>query len=86
MLIACGVGVYEEAGPPIDIADRIGASFPNHLMKLIHQQLMKRIIQIDKSVHTPAMPICNVLIERLDVQGNPRRPAEGGIQDQLWRR
>ncbi|KAF8523192.1 hypothetical protein JB92DRAFT_2705437 [Gautieria morchelliformis] len=41
-------GLYEEGGPPTEIADLINASFPNHLLKLIHQMLMKRVIEYDK--------------------------------------
>jgi len=42
------VGLYEEGGPPIDTADRINASFPNHVLKLIHKHQMKQVIENDK--------------------------------------
>jgi len=42
------VSVYSENGPPIDIADKITASFPHKLVKLMHQRLVQDIAAADK--------------------------------------
>ncbi|KAI6029338.1 FAD/NAD(P)-binding domain-containing protein [Pisolithus microcarpus] len=41
-------GLYLENGPPTDIADRINASFPNHLLKLVHQRVVKDLAEADR--------------------------------------
>jgi hypothetical protein len=63
-------GLYDEGGPPTEIADLINASFPNHLLKLIHQMLMKRVIEYDKLV-TPCrtLPSNTSLACRETVEG-----------------
>lgn len=40
-------GIYTEDGPPTDIADRLSASFPNKLLKLVNQRVTKDIAQVD---------------------------------------
>ena len=42
--------MYDEGGPPVEVADLINASFPNHLMKQMHKMAMLHIIESDKSV------------------------------------
>ncbi|KAH7914109.1 hypothetical protein BJ138DRAFT_1144421 [Hygrophoropsis aurantiaca] len=42
--------LYWEGGPPTDIADRVNASFPNHLMKLMHQRITKSTAEADKDL------------------------------------
>ncbi|KAH7918208.1 FAD/NAD(P)-binding domain-containing protein [Leucogyrophana mollusca] len=42
--------LYWEGGPPTDIADRINASFPNHLMKLMHQRTTRDTAEADKNL------------------------------------
>lgn len=44
------IGLYEEAGPPTDIADRVNASFPNAFIKLIQQRKQLEIAEADKYV------------------------------------
>lgn len=39
--------LFWDGAPPTDIADRINASFPNKLLKLIHQRLVKSIAEAD---------------------------------------
>lgn len=34
--------------PPVEIAELVNASFPNHLLKLVHQRLTKDITEADK--------------------------------------
>ncbi|KAL4064295.1 hypothetical protein V8B97DRAFT_2111878 [Scleroderma yunnanense] len=41
-------GLYNEDGPPTDLADRISASFLNHLVQLLHQRVAKDIAEADK--------------------------------------
>ena len=41
-------GAYGEDTPPPDVSDRIGASFPNYLTKLLHQRQAPRIAEMDK--------------------------------------
>ncbi|KAI6145594.1 FAD/NAD(P)-binding domain-containing protein [Pisolithus tinctorius] len=41
-------GLYLENGPPTDIADRINASFPNFLLKLVHQRVVKGLAEADR--------------------------------------
>ncbi|KAG6326957.1 hypothetical protein ID866_12132, partial [Astraeus odoratus] len=43
-------GLYNEGGPPTDLADRLGASFPNHAAKLLHQRTTKDIAEADKNL------------------------------------
>lgn len=42
--------LYGEGGPPVDIADRIGASFPNDLAKLLHKPLVRAIAEADRDI------------------------------------
>ncbi|EPQ61348.1 flavin-containing monooxygenase, partial [Gloeophyllum trabeum ATCC 11539] len=42
--------LYSENAPPTDVADRINASFPNPLMKLMHQRVVKDIAEADKDI------------------------------------
>ncbi|TFK48079.1 FAD/NAD(P)-binding domain-containing protein [Heliocybe sulcata] len=44
------LAIYSENGPPTDVADRINASYPNPLMKLMHQRLVKDIAEADKDI------------------------------------
>lgn len=41
---------YSENGPPVDIGDRLNASFPNYFAKLLHQRLFHVIAEKDKCV------------------------------------
>jgi len=43
-------GLYSENGPPVDIADRMNASFPNKFVKPVHQRLVKVIAEADKEI------------------------------------
>ena len=43
-------GSYSEDGLPTDLADRIGASFPNHFVQLLNQRVTKDIADADKYV------------------------------------
>ena len=43
-------GLYDENGPPTDVADRIGASHPNHFAKLMQIRATAYIAQLDKPV------------------------------------
>jgi cation diffusion facilitator CzcD-associated flavoprotein CzcO len=40
---------------PTDVADRLNASFPNHLLKLVHQRVTKDIAEADKWGHFPCV-------------------------------
>ncbi|KAF8510816.1 hypothetical protein BU17DRAFT_55151 [Hysterangium stoloniferum] len=43
-------GLYSETGPPVDIADRINASFPNYVMKAMHTIAMaSRVKEMDRA-------------------------------------
>ncbi|KAI6029336.1 FAD/NAD(P)-binding domain-containing protein [Pisolithus microcarpus] len=42
--------MYSENGPPTDIADRINLSFPNAIVKLLHQRVAKVIAEADKDI------------------------------------
>ncbi|EGO25706.1 hypothetical protein SERLADRAFT_437430 [Serpula lacrymans var. lacrymans S7.9] len=42
------LSLFWDGGPPTDIADRINASYPNHLLKLMHVRLTKNIAEADK--------------------------------------
>ncbi|KIM53187.1 hypothetical protein SCLCIDRAFT_1158567 [Scleroderma citrinum Foug A] len=42
--------IIGEDGPPVDLADRISASFPNHFLRLLHQRVTKDIADIDKDI------------------------------------
>lgn len=46
----CGTEYYNEDGPPVDVGDRLNASFPNYLAKLLHQRLVHVIAEKDKCV------------------------------------
>ncbi|KAG5339859.1 hypothetical protein C0989_003252 [Termitomyces sp. Mn162] len=42
------LGAYFEGGRPTDIADRLGASFPNHVTVGLAQRQTKDIVELDK--------------------------------------
>ena len=42
--------MYSENAPPLDVADRITASIPNKLMKLMHQRIVPIIAEADRCV------------------------------------
>ncbi|EGO00145.1 hypothetical protein SERLA73DRAFT_107137 [Serpula lacrymans var. lacrymans S7.3] len=42
--------LFWEGSPPTDIADRINASYPNHLLKLMHQRVSRDIAEADKEL------------------------------------
>ncbi|KAG1812186.1 WD40-repeat-containing domain protein [Suillus subaureus] len=42
--------IFWEGGPPTDIADRVNASYPYLLLKLMHQRVTKDIAQADKEL------------------------------------
>ncbi|KAG6332553.1 hypothetical protein ID866_6538 [Astraeus odoratus] len=42
--------LYCEGGPPIDIADRISASFPIHLLRLLFQRHTKHLAEADRDL------------------------------------
>ncbi|KAG1751338.1 uncharacterized protein EDB91DRAFT_601217 [Suillus paluster] len=44
------MAMFWEGGPPTHIADRTSASFPNSLVKLLHQRLTKEIAEADKEL------------------------------------
>jgi hypothetical protein len=44
--------VYVEEGPPTDIADRIGTSFPLHFLRLLHQRVVQEVAKADEFVTT----------------------------------
>jgi hypothetical protein len=46
-----GIGLYYEGGPPPDVADRIGASFPIYLQKPLRQRSVVNIAEKDRFVH-----------------------------------
>ena len=39
---------YWEDTPPAEVSDRIGASFPHFLVKLLHQRMAPQIAEMDK--------------------------------------
>ncbi|KAA1476299.1 FAD/NAD-P-binding domain-containing protein [Dentipellis sp. KUC8613] len=43
-----GVDFYREGGPPTEIGDLLNASYPNHLMHLVHQRKTREIAEADK--------------------------------------
>ncbi|KAF5347990.1 hypothetical protein D9756_010150 [Leucocoprinus leucothites] len=43
-------GLYEETGPPSDIADRLNASFPHFMLTEISQRKVKEIAELDKEL------------------------------------
>ncbi|KAH8119454.1 FAD/NAD-binding domain-containing protein [Phellopilus nigrolimitatus] len=43
-------GSYWEDTPPADISDRVGASYPHFLVKLMHQRLAPEIAEMDKDL------------------------------------
>ncbi|KAL4064288.1 hypothetical protein V8B97DRAFT_1319745 [Scleroderma yunnanense] len=45
-----GGGLYKEDGPPIDLADRITASYPNHFARLLHQRATQDVAEADKDI------------------------------------
>jgi len=44
------LGLYCEGGPPLDVADRINASFPSYLLKPVHQRIAVDIANDDRFV------------------------------------
>ena len=44
-------GLYWEGAPPTDIADRLSASIPLKLVKLLHQRVVKSIADADRYAH-----------------------------------
>ncbi|EGO00177.1 hypothetical protein SERLA73DRAFT_52761 [Serpula lacrymans var. lacrymans S7.3] len=42
------MSIYWDGGPPTEIADRINASYPNYLLKLMHVRVTKDIAEADK--------------------------------------
>ncbi|OJA14210.1 hypothetical protein AZE42_11318, partial [Rhizopogon vesiculosus] len=44
------LSIFWEGGPPTDIADRASASYPNKLLKLVHQRVTKDIAEADKEL------------------------------------
>ncbi|KAL5507063.1 hypothetical protein ACEPAH_6519 [Sanghuangporus vaninii] len=43
-------GAYGDGAPPPDVSDRIGASFPSFLTKMLHQRQAPRIAEMDKEL------------------------------------
>ncbi|KAF7778399.1 hypothetical protein Agabi119p4_2744 [Agaricus bisporus var. burnettii] len=41
-------GTYEEGGPPVDIADRLSASFPYHMSTEYSQRKVKEVAELDR--------------------------------------
>jgi hypothetical protein len=39
---------YWEGGPPVDVTDRLVASFPLHMALPIHQRVTRYIAELDK--------------------------------------
>ena len=39
---------YVEGGPPVDIADRLVASFPHHMSVPVNQRAVKYLADLDK--------------------------------------
>lgn len=44
------LSIFWEGGPPTDVADRVSASYPNSLIKLVHQRVTKDIADADKEL------------------------------------
>ncbi|KAG2090630.1 uncharacterized protein F5147DRAFT_787192 [Suillus discolor] len=44
------MAIFWEGGPPTDVADRVNASYPNSLLKLVHQRVTKDIADADKEL------------------------------------
>lgn len=42
------LGTYEEGGPPVDIADRLSASFPYHMSTEYSQRKVKEVAELDR--------------------------------------
>ncbi|TFK44042.1 hypothetical protein BDQ12DRAFT_730165 [Crucibulum laeve] len=43
-------GVYSENAPPVEVADRLNASFPHHMAVPINQRSVKRLAELDKDI------------------------------------
>lgn len=41
-------GVYSEIAPPVEIADRLSASFPHHMSIELNQRRVKILAKLDK--------------------------------------
>jgi len=70
--------LYSETGPPVDIADRINASFPNHVVKAMHKIAMaSRVKKMDRA-----------LIEGLNKVGFKTNsgPEDAGFFSLVWDR
>ncbi|KAG1753130.1 hypothetical protein EDD22DRAFT_913834 [Suillus occidentalis] len=44
------MAIFWEGGPPTDVADRVNASYPNALLKLVHKRVTKDIADADKEL------------------------------------
>ncbi|KAG9312805.1 FAD/NAD(P)-binding domain-containing protein [Chiua virens] len=44
------IGLYQEGGLPADVADRVAASYPNEMIKLLHQRVTKEVAEADKEL------------------------------------
>lgn len=44
------IAIFWEGGPPTDIADRVNASYPHDLLRLMHQRVTKETAEADKCV------------------------------------
>ncbi|KAI6115931.1 FAD/NAD(P)-binding domain-containing protein [Pisolithus sp. B1] len=42
--------LYSENGPPTDLADRLSLSFPNAIVKLLHQRVTRVVAEADKDI------------------------------------
>lgn len=49
---SCAQALYWQGGVPTDIADRLNASFPTHIAKLLQRRVTKDIADADKYVIT----------------------------------
>lgn len=47
----CHAGVYWQEPLPTDIADRVNASFPNNLLRLLHRRVANEIAEADKYIY-----------------------------------
>jgi len=45
-------GLYEENGPPTDIADRLSASFPHWMAVELNRRKTQTIFELDKYTYT----------------------------------
>jgi hypothetical protein len=61
-------GLYSENAPPVDVADRLNASYPNRLVELLAPRRTLEIAEADKSVVYKYMiePLLSPFRELLD--------------------